>query len=209
VRRPALVDPRPNDTPWPEALWPVPAGTVLEGRHVTLTVTDPDADASELFAALDYDSVWTHVRGRPDSVEGMRELLHGMNPNGRYPWTVRQGGEVVGMTSYLEVSPIDARLEIGFTAYTPSVWATAVNPVCKLLLMTWAFDVAHMARVQLRTDIRNTRSQAAITKLGGRFEGVLRRFQRRQDLSIRDTVLFSVTVDEWPSVKAGLVARVM
>lgn len=208
ARRPRLTDPRPADSPWPEVVWPIPAGTVLTGSHVTLSITDPDADAAELFAALDHDEVWTHVRGRPDSVEGMATLLHDMNPNGRYPWTVRRAGEVVGMTSYLDVAPGDARLEIGFTAYAPSVWASAVNPECKLLLMTWAFEVANMGRVQLKTDIRNARSQAAITKLGARFEGVLRRFQRRQDLSIRDTVLFSVTIDEWPDVKAGLQARV-
>lgn len=208
LRRPALVDPRPTDPPWPDALWPIPAGTILEGRHVTLSITDPDADGPELFAALDHDEVWAHVRGRPESVNGMAALLHGMNPAGRYPWTVRRDAEVVGMTSFLEVSPIDAHLEIGFTAYTPAVWGTAVNPECKLLLMTWAFEVASMARVQLRTDIRNARSQAAITKLGARYEGVLRRLQRRQDLSIRDTVLFSVTVDEWPQVKAGLETRV-
>ncbi len=207
-RRPVLVDPRPDDTPWPEAVWPVPAGTVLRGRHVTLSITDPDADADELFAALDHDAVWAHVRGRPDSAQAMRALLHGTSAIGFYPWTVRLGGAVVGMTSFLEVSSFDARLEIGFTAYAPSVWASPVNPECKLLLMTWAFEVANMARVQLKTDIRNTRSQAAITKLGARYEGVLHRFQRRQDRSIRDTVLFSVTVDEWPDVKAGLQARV-
>ncbi len=208
ARRPRLTDPRPADSPWPEALWPVPAGTILRGRHVTLSITDPDADADELFAALDHDAVWAHVRGRPDSADAMRALLHGTSAIGFYPWTVRQGGAVVGMTSFLEVSPFDARLEIGFTAYTPSVWATAVNPECKLLLMTWAFEVANMARVQLKTDIRNTRSQAAITKLGARYEGVLRRFQRRQDRSVRDTVLFAVTIDEWPDVKASLEARV-
>jgi RimJ/RimL family protein N-acetyltransferase len=209
LRRPALVDPRPVDTPWPEALWPVPTGTVLAGRHVTLSITDPDADAAELFAALDHDVVWTHVRGRPSSIGEMAEFVRGAILVGRSPWTVRRGDEVIGMTSYLEVSEIDARLEIGSTAYTPSVWATAVNPECKLLLMTWAFEVANMARVQLRTDIRNTRSQAAITKLGARHEGVLRRFQRRQDGSIRDTVLFSVTIEDWPDVKAGLAARVL
>ena len=208
LRRPALVDPRPVDTSWPDALWPVPTGTVLVGRHVTLTITDPDADAPELFTALDHDVVWTHMRDRPSSVAEMAEFMRGMIVNGRNPWTVRCGDQVVGMTSFLEVSAIDARVEIGSTAYTPSVWATEVNPECKLLLMTWAFEVANMARVQLRTDIRNIRSQAAITKLGARYEGVLRRFQRRQDGSIRDTVLFSVTVDEWPDVKAGLEARV-
>jgi RimJ/RimL family protein N-acetyltransferase len=201
------ADPRPDDAPWPDAIWPVPAGTGLLGRHVTLTITDPTADAPGLFEALDDDRVWAHVRGRPGSSEALRDTLGAAAVSGRFPWTVRQGGRIVGTTSYLDVSPIDARLEIGHTLYTHAVWGTAVNPECKLLLMEWAFDVAGMGRVQFRTDVRNTRSQAAIARLGATHEGVLRRFQRRQDGSVRDTVLFSVTAEEWPDVKAGLVAR--
>ena len=204
--RPALVDPRPMDGPWPTATWPVPAGTVLVGEVVTLTPT-VSADAPELFAALDHDAAWAHVRGRPESPKALVATLEAAPANGRWPWTVRQGGTVVGTTSFLEVSPIDARLEIGFTLYTPSVWGTAVNPECKLLLMTWAFEEAGMGRVQLKTDIRNARSQAAIAKLGARVEGVLRRYQRRQDGSVRDTVVFSVMAEEWPAVKAGLQRR--
>ena len=81
-----------------------------------------------------------------------------------------------------------------------------VNPECKLLLMEWAFENG-FGRVQLKTDIRNARSQQAIARLGATFEGVLRRYQRRQDGSVRDTVLFSVTAEQWPAVRAGLAAR--
>ena len=126
---------------------------------------------------------------------------------GRWPWIVRQSGAVVGTTSYLEVSAIDARIEIGFTLYARSVWGTDVNPACKLLLMQWAFDEGRFGRVQLKTDIRNARSQAAIARLGATNEGVLRRYQRRQDGSVRDTVVFSVIAEEWPEVRAGLLAR--
>jgi RimJ/RimL family protein N-acetyltransferase len=164
------------------------------------------SDASELFDALDDDSVWAHVRGRPVDAEAMATSLAAAADNGRWPWIVRQGGRVVGTTSYLEASTVDARLEIGFTLYARSVWGTRVNPTCKLLLMQWAFDHG-FGRVQLKTDIRNARSQAAIERLGATFEGVLRRYQRRQDGSIRDTVLFSVTVEEWPDVEAGLLQR--
>lgn len=201
-----IVDPRPADRPWPEALWPIPAATSLVGDHVTLTVAG-SADAAELFEALDHDAVWTHVRGRPADAEAMRASLDGAGAAGRYPWIVRQGGRVVGTTSYLEVAPVDARLEIGFTLYSPSVWGSAVNPECKLLLMQWAFEVAAMGRVQLKTDIRNARSQQAIARLGAQYEGVLRRYQRRQDGSVRDTVLFSVLAEEWRSVKMGLQER--
>ena len=62
-------------------------------------------------------------------------------------------------------------------------------------------------RQQLKTDIRNQRSQRAIARLGARYEGVLRRYQRRADGSVRDTVLYSVTAEEWPTVKAGLRQR--
>lgn len=119
---------------------------------------------------------------------------------------MRQAGRAVGTTSYLDVSLADARMEIGFTAYSPSVWGTEVNPECKLLLMGWAFDHG-FGRVQLKTDIRNRRSQAAIAKLGAAYEGVLRRYQRRSDGTVRDTVMFSVTAEEWPGVRERLRAR--
>ncbi len=192
---------------WPEVRWPVPADTALIGRYVELRLATP-ADAPELFAALDHDVVWTHVKGRPDSPEQLATTLAGAQAGGRWPWTVRMDGAVVGTTSFLEVSPVDARLEIGFTTYAPSVWGTVVNPECKLLLMAWAFEVAGMGRVQLKTDIRNAQSQAAIAKLGATFEGVLRRYQRRADDTVRDTVLFSVIADEWPAVRSGLEQRI-
>jgi N-acetyltransferase len=79
-----------------------------------------------------------------------------------------------------------------------------VNPSCKLLLMAWAFEQAGFGRVQLKTDIRNLRSQGAIERLGARREGVLREYQRRQDGTMRDTVMYSVLAHEWPAVQQGL-----
>lgn len=202
-----LADARPDDAPWPSILWPVPVDTILAAENIQLTLAT-EADAADLFNALDHDAVWTHVKGRPASPTGWVTALGAAPAIGRTPWAVRLDGAVVGTTSYLEVSPGDARLEIGFTTYAPNVWGTIVNPACKLLLMQWAFESAGMGRVQLKTDIRNARSQAAIAKLGAQFEGVLRRYQRRADDTVRDTVLFSVLADEWPTVKRRLEARV-
>ena len=146
------------------------------------------------------------MAGRPSTPEEYAATLAQAPASGRWPWVVRRDGRVVGTTSYLDVSLADARLEIGSTAYSPTVWATEVNPACKLLLMTWAFDHG-FGRVQLKTDIRNRRSQAAIAKLGATYEGVLRRYQRRQDGTVRDTVMYSVTAEEWPGVRERLRAR--
>ena len=200
---PIPADSRPDDVVWPQAEWPPPHELV--GDHVTLSRFVP-ADAPELYAALDHDACWDHVAGRPTSPEEYAATLSQAPQSGRWPWVVRRASEVVGTTSYFEVSLPDARLEIGSTAYSPSVWATEVNPECKLLLMSWAFDHG-FGRVQLKTDIRNRRSQAAIAKLGAAYEGVLRRYQRRQDGTVRDTVMFSVTAEEWPGVRERLRAR--
>ena len=195
--------------------WPPPQDIVLRGRCVQVTQVEPHRDAAELFAALDHDSVWQHVAGRPSDVAGLTETLKQAVDAGRLPWVVRlnrdyaglKTGAVVGTSSYLEVSPRDARLEIGFTAYTPAVWGGAVNPETKLLLLGYAFETLNAGRVQLKTDVRNARSQQAIARLGAQFEGILRRYQRRSDDTVRDTVLFSILADEWPAGRADLIAR--
>ena len=185
--------------------WPIDPATVLGHGGVELRLTTP-ADAAELFAALDHDACWTHVRGRPEEEDDVVQAILDATRQGRWMWTVRRNGDVVGTTSFLDVVPADERLEIGFTAYTPDTWATDVNPACKYLLMDWAFGHG-FGRVQLKTDIRNERSQAAIARLGATREGVLRRYQRRADQSMRDTVMYSVLAEEWPDVREGLLAR--
>jgi RimJ/RimL family protein N-acetyltransferase len=195
--------------------WPPAKDVVLRGRCVELAQADPARDAAELFAALDYDAVWQHVAGRPKDVAGYVEILEQAQGGGRLPWVVRltvdhaglNAGAVVGTSSYLEVSARDARLEIGFTAYTPAVWAGVVNPETKLLLLGYAFETLNAGRVQLKTDVRNARSQQAIARLGAQYEGILRRYQRRADDTVRDTVLFSMLADEWPAARAHLIVR--
>jgi RimJ/RimL family protein N-acetyltransferase len=188
------------------ASWPWSADLALTLSDVTLS-TFRDADADELFAALDADEVWQHVRGRPADAAELAATLAAATDNGRWPLIVRLAGRIVGTTSFLELSCIDARCEIGFTLYAPEVWGGVVNPSCKLLMMTWAFDTCGMNRVQLKTDIRNVHSQRAITGLGAVREGVLRGYQRRSDDTIRDTVVFSVQASEWPGVREGLRRR--
>lgn len=123
-------------------------------------------------------------------------------------FVVERSGEIVGTTSYLDVSVNDARLEIGSTMYAPGEWGSLLNPTCKYLLMGHAFEVLGMGRVQLKTDIRNLRSRSAIERLGARREGILRRYQRRMDGTVRDTVMYSVIAEEWSTVRDGLLARI-
>jgi len=211
----AIPDARPHDEPWPAMVWPLDPEVRLRGELVELSLVDLARDGADLFAALDDERVWIHMARRPEGVEEYVEQLGRALALGVLPWVVRlrrplrglESGSVVGTTSYLDVSVHDARLEVGSTAYTPAVWASRVNPETKLLLLEHAFEVLGTGRVQLKTDVRNVRSQQAIARLGATYEGTLRRYQRRPDDSVRDTVMFSVTAEEWPTVREGLCAR--
>jgi RimJ/RimL family protein N-acetyltransferase len=123
------------------------------------------------------------------------------------PWAVVVDGTAAGSTSYLEVDTTIDALEIGWTWYRRDLWATDVNPTCKLLLLTHAFEQLGAQRVTLKTDALNTRSQAAISKLGCRYDGTLRHHRLRNDGTVRDTAFFSMLAGEWPVAKEGLLAR--
>jgi RimJ/RimL family protein N-acetyltransferase len=119
----------------------------------------------------------------------------------------RSDSAYIGCTCYLDIVPRHRRLEIGGTWYHPESWGTPVNPECKLLLMTHAFEVLGVQRVAFVTDVLNARSQAAIAKLGAVREGVLRSHMVAQGGRIRDSAIFSILAAEWPQVKRGLERR--
>ena len=115
-------------------------------------------------------------------------------------------GTIVGASS---LADFDLELEsahIGWTGWHPGVWAGAVNPEAKLLMLGTAFDHG-FGRVKLQADDRNERSRAAILKLGATFEGVARRSRRRADGSWGGSAIYSILIEEWPAVRAGLEAR--
>ena len=184
---------------------------VLAGRRVRLEPLAEEHRAG-LRAASDDDRVWQFMpadgRG-PDFDRVFDDALAQRAAGRRLPYAVRllATGELVGATSYIDPMPLHKRVEIGWTWYRPDQWAGAVNPECKLLLLAHAFDTLGLNRVQLVTDLLNTRSQAAIAKLGATREGVLRAHAVTRGGRVRDTVVFGIVAGEWPAVKAGLLAR--
>jgi RimJ/RimL family protein N-acetyltransferase len=127
---------------------------------------------------------------------------------GRNVYAVRlPDGALVGTTSLLQADLFDEKIHIGATLYARSCWGGAVNPEAKLLLLTECFEYGRFGRVWLQTDLLNSRSQAAISRLGAVREGVARRDRRREDGTFRDTVSFSILAPEWPAVRDGLRAR--
>ena len=105
-------------------------------------------------------------------------------------------GELVGMSCFLNITEERQTLEIGNTYYRPRFRGTGINRRIKDMMMRRAFECGYR-RVEYRVDARNTRSQAAMTKLGAVREGVIRADRITWTGHVRDTVLFSILRDEW------------
>src|SRR5690606_19098467 len=96
------------------------------------------------------------------------------------------------------------RVEIGYTWYAKKYQRTGVNTECKYLLLKYAFEVLGCIAVEFRTNWHNLRSRTAISRLGAKQDGILRNHQLNSDGSYRDTVVFSITNQEWKGVEKSL-----
>ena len=145
---------------------------------------------------------------QPQDVAAMTAVVDAAQADpARLAFAVVVDGRAVGSSSYLDVDLAVAGLEIGWTWYARSVWATSVNPACKRLLLGHAFDELGAQRVTFKLDARNTRSFRAVERLGAQYDGTLRHHRLRTDGTVRDSAYFSVLAAEWPGVRAGLDAR--
>ncbi|HWF15490.1 MAG TPA: GNAT family protein [Acidimicrobiales bacterium] len=202
----------------------------LEGTYVRL---EPLAESHVpgLVEAASEDRAnyqWTYVPDGPaDMAAHVRDALARVAAGAHVPFaTLRRGqaaGEadrVVGSTRFCEVAfwqwPPGAAhqragvpdvVDIGFTFLAGSAQRTPVNTEAKLLMMTHAFEAWGVHRVALQTDVRNARSRAAIERIGGKLDGIMRADRPGADDTVRTSARFSIVADEWPEVKARLTAR--
>ena len=197
-----------------------PSGVPLVGRWVRLDVMT-HGDAPGLFEV--YSDARCYEQGfammRPHETLAETEALVAVSvaarEAGRTAYTIRlvadsdlgSAGTIVGSSSLGDVDTVREHVHLGWTMYGSRWWGTKVNPEAKFLLLAHAFETCGFGRVKIQTDVINARSRAAILKLGATFEGVTRRDVRRADGSWRDTAVHSILVDEWPEVRAGLLAR--
>ena len=112
--------------------------------------------------------------------------------------------KIIGTTRFCNADYLNQRLEIGYTWYAKSYQRTSVNTECKLLLLTHAFECLSSIAVEFRTHWHNQASRNAIARLGAKQDGILRNHQKLVDGSYRDTVVFSITNNEWLAVKNSL-----
>lgn len=204
---------------------------MLQGKHVRLEPLVPShADAlvaAATAAAAEGLSLyqWSPVpQTKSDATRYIETALAWRDAGTAVPFAIvrAQDAAVIGSTRFwnierwswpqnhpqfgpreIDSQQIDA-CEIGYTWFTRSALRTAANTETKLLMLAHAFETWRVLRVCLHTDVRNARSRAAIERIGGQFEGVLRAHRLAADYTPRDSARFSIIAAEWPAVKDRL-----
>lgn len=150
--------------------------------------------------------VYGKIETAADMLGWVRDLQSRAEKGTDLPFAVIHlaSGRVAGATRYLNIMPKDRGLEIGGTWYGLEFQRTVVNTECKYLLLKHAFETLGCIRVQLKTDLRNERSQKAIERLGAVKEGILRNHMILPDGRIRDSVFYSIIDSEWSEIKKRL-----
>ena len=195
---------------------------LLTGRHIRLELLDRShADGLVAAAAADPELYrWTPVpQGRAQTLAYIETALAWRDAGASVPLAIIRlaDGAVVGSTRFVDLerwpwpegNPRHGRdspdvCEIGYTWLTRSAIRTAVNTEAKLLMLTHAFETWQVLRVCLHTDARNSRSRAAMERMGASFEGILRAHRMAFDFTIRDSARFSIVAADWPAVKERL-----
>ncbi|MDQ3242771.1 MAG: GNAT family N-acetyltransferase [Gemmatimonadota bacterium] len=181
----------------------------LDGTRVRLDPMSLD-HLDELSAAGAFDDLWKWTRTRATTRESMREYMEAAMAEAAQgvamPFVTvdKASSRIVGSTRFGNIDPFNRRVEIGWTWITPEFQRSYVNSEAKYLMLRQAFEVWDCVRVELKTDVLNSKSREAMRRLGATEEGVFRKHMLAYGGRFRDSICFSILDTEWPAVKQKL-----
>jgi RimJ/RimL family protein N-acetyltransferase len=181
----------------------------LDGKRVRLEPMRAE-HLDALTKAGAFEELWKWTRDFAHTPESMKkyvdEALHSARLGEAMPFVTidKTSGRVIGSTRFASIDRANRHVEIGWTWITPEFQRTHVNSEAKYLMLTHAFEVWGCARVELKTDVLNTKSRNAMLRMGATEEGTLRKHVLAYSDRWRDTIYYSVLDVEWPAVKARL-----
>lgn len=182
----------------------------MDGRYIRLVPLTRNHVEPLVRAGKDPE-IWQWMlygySGTPDAMGRLVDLLLSRQSAGTdlaFTILLRPQDRPVGMTRYLSIDRLNRNVEVGGTWLSSDLWQSPLNSDSKLLMLTHAFDAEGCERVQIKTDVRNVRSQRAIERLGARREGVLRQHMIRSDGTFRDSAVYGILRSEWPEVRKRL-----
>lgn len=180
----------------------------LAGPHARLEPLSPAHEPGLVDAVRDGElwQLWYTAIPAPERMGAEIERRLGLHAAGSMlPFTVFDAaGRIAGMTTFMNIDAANRRVEIGSTWYAAGAQRTPLNTQCKRLLLAHAFEPLECIAVEFRTHRFNQQSRRAIERLGAQLDGILRKHQRAANGTLRDTAVYSITADEWPTVRAHL-----
>lgn len=194
-------------TPW------IPHPTILKGSTVVLLPLEKE-HFEELYLAASDKEIWrlipTDCSVKDTFYKSYNFALTERDKGYQYPFVIYHNASqrLIGSTRLFEIFPDDKKLEIGWTWVKKEFWGTQVNLECKLLLLTFCFEALGTNRVQLKTKDTNIRSRKAIEKIGGVFEGILRKDKIQSDGTTRNAAYYSILDNEWEQAKQKILSLI-
>lgn len=195
----------------------------LQGRHVRLEPLEAGhVDGLVLASAVDPSLYrWSPVpQGKAEAAAYVGTALAWRDAGTAVPFAIVRvrDGAVIGSTRFWNIERwawpsghamcgrgVPDACEIGYTWFSRPAIRTQANTESKLLMLRHAFEVWQVLRVCFHTDARNERSRAALERIGGKCEGILRAHRMAADFIPRDSVRYSIVSAEWPGVKQRLI----
>jgi RimJ/RimL family protein N-acetyltransferase len=180
----------------------------LEFEGVVLRPWSPD-DADLMTTSATNPLIWEYTTSalatEADVRKYVAQAIADRDGGKRYSFAVcLKSGEIVGSSSFGNVSEKDRRVEIGWSWLAPEYHGKGLNSVMKYVMVKYCFEALKVHRVEFKTDDANPRSCGALRKIGARREGVLRSHTLMHDGRYRDTAYYSILEDEWPQVSKAL-----
>jgi RimJ/RimL family protein N-acetyltransferase len=182
-----------------------PAGFTLETPRVILRLLKAE-DHDALLPLTQSDDIWkffTKYLSQPGELKTwIEDALKEREEQKKMPFLViDKPNQICGSTSFGNISFYDKRIEIGWTWLGQEFIGIGINRQAKFALLSYAFEVMQMERVEIKTDILNERARAALLKIGMMPEGVLRSHQLMHSNRRRDTIYYSIIKNEWEEKK--------
>jgi RimJ/RimL family protein N-acetyltransferase len=186
--------------------------TILTGETVELVPLEKEHFEELDLAAADknlWELIPTDCSNRETFENAYNFALTEREKGNQYPFVIfhKETKKIIGSTRFFEIYPLDKKLEIGWTWIIAKYWGTEINLECKLLLLSFCFDILKTRRVQIKTDSTNMRSRKAIEKIGAQFEGILRKDKIKENGISRNAAYYSILDDEWGFTKEKIVTQ--
>ena len=169
-------------------------------RLVLRWISEDDIDSLyEIFSDPQVMRYWSTVplSNRKAAAELQREIAEGNENETMFKWglALRDSGTVIGTTTLFNLSLDNGRAEIGY-ALGRAYWGKGYMNEALSALVSHAFEVMELRRLEADVDPRNAASIRTLERLGFQREGFLRE-RWHVNGEIQDALFYGLLHHEW------------